>query len=98
MNTKITLPTVSEILKEEFMEPLKISTYRLAKDIHVPISRIQAILNGNRKITIDTSIRLGKYFGVSFDYFLNIQNDLDIRAISNNMPDDIKEIKALMYN
>ncbi len=98
MNNKIELPTVKEILKEEFMEPFGISAYRLAKDINVPISRIQAILNGNRKITIDTSIRLGKYFGVSYEYFLNIQNAIDIREASINMSEDIKNIKELMYN
>lgn len=88
-------PTVSEILREEFMEPFGISAYRLAKDINVPASRIQAILNGNRKITIDTSIRLGRYFGVSYEYFLNIQNAIDIREASENMADDIKSIKEL---
>ena len=90
--------TVSEILREEFMEPFGISAYRLAKDINVPVSRIQAILNGNRKITIDTSIRLGRYFGVSYEYFLNIQNAIDIREASDNMAEDIKSIKKLMYN
>ena len=85
--------TVSEILREEFMEPFGISAYRLAKDINVPVSRIHAILNGNRKITVDTSIRLGRYFGVSYEYFLNIQNAIDIREASNNMAEDIKSIK-----
>ena len=87
--------TVSEILREEFMEPFGISAYRLAKDINVPVSRIQSILNGNRKITIDTSIRLGRYFGVSYEYFLNIQNAIDIREACNNMAEDIKSIKEL---
>lgn len=77
MNKEIELPTVGEILKEEFLEPCGLSVYSLAKDINVPVSRIQSILNGNRKITIDTSIRLGKYFGVSDEYFLNIQNSID---------------------
>lgn len=87
--------TVSEILREEFMKPFGISAYRLAKDINVPVSMIQAILNGNRKITIDTSIRLGRYFGVSYEYFLNIQNAIDIREASDNMAEDIKSIKEL---
>ena len=92
------MPTVQEILKEEFMEPYGISAYRLAKEINVPVSRIQAIVSGNRKITIDTSIRLGKFFGVSYEYFLNIQNAIDIREASENMAEDIKNIKELMYN
>ena len=79
MENKIPTPTMSEILWEEFMEPMGISAYRLAKDIHVPISRIQEILRNKRKVTADTSLRLGKYFGVSDRYFINLQNDIDIR-------------------
>ena len=76
---KIETPSISEILFEEFMEPYGISAYKLAKDIHVPVSRIQDILHDRRKITVDTSLRLGRYFGVSEKYFLNLQNDIDIR-------------------
>lgn len=79
MRNTIPTPTISEILWEEFMEPMGISAYRLAKDIHVPVSRIQEILCNKRKITIDTSLRLGKYFGVSDRYFIDLQNDIDIR-------------------
>ena len=76
---EIATPTISEILKEEFLEPLEISVYRLAKDIDVPVSRIQDILNDKRKITADTSLRLARYFGLSDEYFLRLQNDIDIR-------------------
>lgn len=76
---EIETPKMSEILKEEFMEPYGISAYRLARDINVPVSRIQDILHDRRKITADTSIRLGKYFGVSEGYFLALQCDIDIR-------------------
>ena len=78
---RIETPKMSEILKEEFMEPLGISAYRLAKNIDVPVSRIQDILHDRRKITADTSIRLGRYFGVSDRFFLNLQSDIDIRTI-----------------
>lgn len=77
--TKITTPKMGEILREEFMAPLKISAYFLAKRIGVPASRIQDILHDRRQVTIDTSIRLGRFFGVSERYFLNLQNDIDIR-------------------
>ena len=64
--TQIETPKMSEILKEEFMEPLGLSAYRLANDIGVPpVSWIQDILHDRRKVTADTSIRLGRYFGVS---------------------------------
>ena len=75
----ITTPTVSEILREEFMEPLGISAYRLAQAINVPASRVQDILHGRRKITADTSFRLARFFGVSDRYFLDIQNDINVR-------------------
>ena len=75
----ITTPTVSEILREEFMEPLGISAYRLAQAINVPASRVQDILHGRRKITVDTSFRLARFFGVSDRYFLDIQNDINVR-------------------
>ena len=79
----ISTPTISEILREEFMIPFGISTYRLAKDIHVPVSRIQDILKDRRKITADTSLRLGKYFGIDEKYFLNMQNDIELRNKKN---------------
>ena len=72
----ITTPTVSEILREEFMEPLGISAYRLAQSINVPVSRVQDILHDRRKITADTSLRLAKFFGVSDRYFLDMQMKL----------------------
>lgn len=82
---QIETPKMSEILFEEFMEPLGISAYRLAKDIHVPVSRIQDILHDRRGISADTSIRLGLYFGVSERYFLNLQNDIYLRNAKNTL-------------
>ena len=61
----IETPKMSEVLAEEFMKPLDLSAYKLAKAIHVPTSRIQDILHDRRKMTADTSVRLGIYFGVS---------------------------------
>ena len=76
---QIETPKISEILKEEFMVPYNLSAYALAKAIGVPTSRIQDILHDRRKITAETSIRLGRFFGVSDRYFLNLQLDIDIR-------------------
>jgi addiction module HigA family antidote len=90
----IETPKMSEILWEEFMEPMNISAYKLAREIHVPTSRIQDILHDRRKITADTSIRLARFFGVSDRYFLNIQNDIDIRNLKIDLEDDIDKIKA----
>jgi addiction module HigA family antidote len=93
MNDYIELPSVGEILSEEFMIPMNISAYKLAQDIHVPTSRIQDILHGRRKITADTSLRLAKYFGVSDKYFLDIQNDIDIRNLKMTIEPEISTIK-----
>ncbi|CCK84201.1 Plasmid maintenance system antidote protein [Lactobacillus equicursoris 66c] len=97
MSEFIETPKISEILREEFMEPLGISAYRLSVDVHVPVSRIQDILHDRRKITADTSIRLGRYFGVSDRYFLNLQTDIDIRNEEQNGKDKFAQIKALQY-
>ena len=88
----IPTPTIGEILYEEFMEPFGITAYRLAQDIHVPTSRIQDILHNRRKITADTSLRLAKYFGVSDKYFLDMQNDIDIRNLKAELYNEIAQI------
>jgi len=93
MTDFIDTPSISEILLEEFMEPLGISAYKLAQSIHVPVSRIQDILHNRRKITADTSLRLAKYSGVSDRYFLNLQNDIDVRELKVSMAKEIEEIR-----
>ena len=90
----ITPPTIGEILQEEFMAPMKISAYRLAQEIHVPVSRIQDILHDRRKITADTSLRLAKFFGVSDKYFLDMQTDIDIRNLKVSIAADIAQINT----
>ena len=92
MPNYITTPTISEILIEEFMKPYGISAYRLAQDIHVPVSRIQDILHDRRKITADTSLRLATYFGVSDKYFLDIQTDIDIRNLKLSEQEELDSI------
>ena len=74
------------------MVPLGISAYRLAKDTGVPVSRVQDILHDRRKITADTSIRLGRYFGISERYFLNLQMDVDIREAEAAIRDELDGI------
>ena len=91
--SKIEIPKMSEILKEEFMKPLGISASRLANDIGVSISRIQGILRDKRRITADTSIRLGRYFGVSNRYFIDIQSDIDIRNAEALLNDEVNNIR-----
>ena len=89
----IPTPKMSEILWEEFMEPMGVSAYKLAQAIHVPTSRIQDILHDRRKITVDTSLRLAKYFGVSDRFFLDMQNDIDVRELKARMSKEISDIR-----
>lgn len=95
MAKRIDTPKISEILFEEFMEPMGISAYKLAKDIHVPVSRVQDILHDRRGITVDTSLRLGKYFGVSESYFLNLQNEIDLRNTKLKISEELESIQPL---
>ncbi len=67
-----------EILKEDFLQPLQISAYRLSKDLQIPQTRTAAILKGERRITADTALRLAGYFGNSAKFWLGLQNDFDI--------------------
>ena len=92
---QIPTPKISEILREEFMIPFNLSVYALAKAIYVSGSQIQDILSDHRKITVDMSIRLSKFFGVSDKYFLNLQNDIDIRNAEAENSQDYKEIELI---
>lgn len=76
------LPPVhpGEILREEYLEPLDLSQYRLAKDISVPPRRINEIVHGSRSITADTALRLARYFGTSDRFWLNLQARYDLET------------------
>jgi antitoxin HigA-1 len=69
-----------DILRTEFMEPMGLSAYRLAKELHVPLPRINDVVRGKRAISADTALRLGIYFGLPAQFWLNLQNDYDIRT------------------
>lgn len=92
MDRIIETPTMGEILLEEFMKPNGLSAYKLAQEIHVPTSRIQDIIHDRRKVTADTSLRLAKFFGVSDKYFLDIQNDIELRELKLSLASDINSI------
>ena len=79
MSSKLPLPTIGDMLREEFLAPMAITPYRLAKDLRVPQTRISAILAGSHSITVDTSLRLDRYFGLSEGWWLRLQADCDLR-------------------
>ena len=93
----IETPTMGEILNEEFLLPLGLSAYKVAQEIKVPTSRIQDILHNRRRITVDTSLRLAKFFGVSDGYFMALQDDIDIRNAKLELAPQLEEIKAYTY-
>jgi len=78
-----------EILREEFMLPLGLSINRLARDLHVPVNRISEIVNGKRAITADTALRLGRYFNVTPDLWLNLQVDYEMRQARQRVEAEI---------
>jgi addiction module HigA family antidote len=82
MQKAVTLDPIypGEILLEEFMKPVGLSINQLARDIDVPPGRISEIVSGKRAITADTALRLGKYFGVSPEIWMNLQTDYDLRT------------------
>jgi addiction module HigA family antidote len=84
-----------EILLEEFLRPMNISQYRLAKDINVPPRRINEIVHGKRAITADTALRLGRFFKMSPHFWLNLQNSFDLEVTEDQLADRLdKEIHA----
>ena len=93
MKKHIKTPTIGEILNEEFFSPLGLSAYKVAQAINVPVSRIQDILHDRRRITVDTSLRLAKFLGVSDDYFISLQDDIDIRNLKIELSKELEEIK-----
>ncbi len=78
-----------EILREDFLRPMGISINRLARDLDVPPNRIHGIVHGSRAITADTALRLGTYFGVSPETWLDLQSDYDLRVAQRTKGDDI---------
>ena len=92
MNTNKLLDPITpgEILREDFMEPLEISINRLARDLSVPPNRISEIVNGKRAITADTALRLQRYFGVEAQFWLNLQNEFDLRMMKRKIWPDIE--------
>jgi len=89
------LPNIhpGEILQEEFLSPLHITPYKLAKETNIPQTRISEIVKGNRRITANTALRLSQFFGNSAKFWLGLQDDFDIEAELNNKHEELSHIK-----
>ena len=83
---------------EEFLEPMGISAYRLAKETGIPQTRISEIVKGRRRITADTALRFSKYFGTTPKFWLGLQDDYDIEEGQHLISEELNEIKTLQPN
>lgn len=87
-----------EILLEEFLRPLGISQYRLAKDVSVPARRINEIVHGKRSITADTALRLSRYFGMTEQFWMNLQtrHDLELEKdrLGSRLENEVQPVRA----
>jgi len=81
-----------EILREEFLNPLGISVWRLAKETHVPVTRLHKIVHEERSVTIDTALRLAKFFATTPEFWLNMQRNYDLKKVLNSDTADINSI------
>jgi antitoxin HigA-1 len=92
MKKKLDLIPPGTILREEFMEPLGITSYKLSKEIKVQQTAISQIINGSRRITVDMALRLSRYFGNSAQFWLNLQNYFDLESVMEKKEYLINEI------
>jgi addiction module HigA family antidote len=95
LGCKLAYPTPGEILLEEFLKPMGISAYRLAKDIGVSQIRVGQIIAGKRAITVDTGLRLSKYFGMNDAFWTGLQLDHDAAVAKDTLANALSKIKPL---
>ncbi len=87
-----------EVLKEEFLDPLGITAYRLAKDTGLPQTRVSQIIKGARRVTADTALRLSKYFGNTPKFWLGLQDDFDLEELQAIKGNELSQIKHYNVN
>ncbi|MBK7873885.1 MAG: HigA family addiction module antidote protein [Saprospiraceae bacterium] len=94
------LPNIhpGEVLLEEFLEPMGISAYRLAKEISIPQTRISEIIKKKRRITADTALRLSTFFGNSPKFWLGLQDDYDLEEQADQLSEELSEIRPYREN
>ncbi|MFQ5720138.1 MAG: HigA family addiction module antitoxin [Acidobacteriota bacterium] len=88
-----------EILLEEFLQPMEISQYRLAKDISVPARRINEIVHGKRSVSADTALRLSRYFGMTEQFWMNLQSRYDLELekdrLGRRLDSEVRSVRAV---
>jgi len=94
----IETPKIGDILKDEFLDPLELTAYRLAKEINVSTSSILDLIHNKRKISVEMALRLSKYFGNSSKFWLNLQNELDLRDAKKKLSTELNNIKIYVHS
>jgi addiction module HigA family antidote len=95
MTRQVLYPHPGEILAEEFLMPMGITPYKLAQAIHVPLTRITAIISGERAVTADTGLRLSRAFGVSDGFWVGLQKDYETAIAKDQLGDELESIGLL---
>jgi len=91
---KIINPHPGEILVEEFLKPMNLSQNKLAMELRVPCHRINEIVHGRRSITADTALRLGRFFGTTPDFWMNLQQSYDLAAARESLRQELQRIRT----
>jgi addiction module HigA family antidote len=92
---KLQMATPGEILLEEFLKPYGITMYQLARDTGMPQTRVSEIVKGRRGVTLDTALRLARYFGTSVDFWINLQLRYEISTVDQDTVREIQRIRTL---
>jgi len=86
-----------EVLQEEFLIPMQVTAYKLAKEINIPQTRVSDIIHGKRRITADTALRLSRFFGTSANFWLELQNAYDIEEEELKQSSKLEKIHQFQY-
>lgn len=92
---KLAITHPGELLRSEFLAPYGLSANALANALRVPANRITAILKGRRGITADTALRLGRFFGTTAEFWLNLQKDYELRTAREAIEDELETVEPL---
>ena len=95
---KIPTPTVGEILQEEFLQPLGMTPYRLAKELRVATSSMLDIVHGRRRLSVDMALRLARLFGTTERFWLNLQNEIDVRNRRDELSGELEAIQPVAHD
>ena len=95
MDEKISPIYPGEILQEDFLIPMQVSAYKLAKETFIDQTRISEIIHGKRSITVDTALRFAKFFGTTPEFWINMQNQYDLESKREELSSDLERIHTM---